>query len=242
MASARPAPGSDHRGSRATQVARRVRVCGMAAPAAAISRPPRCRFPPEHASADLLRRRVGRELARDPPLVQRHDAVGQRVDLIELRRDQQDRAAGRLLLQDLPSRRTRSPRRPSRGWAAPRATGRDRSPAHAPGSASAGSRPDSVRAVTSMLRARTSNSASNRVASSLILRMREDADRPENSASSCRPMTRVLPQGHVEDQALLVPVLGDERDARVADLLGGQPATSLPSQQRSGPDRPGAAP
>src|SRR5438093_8397130 len=54
-----------------------------------------------HPHADEVGGCVGGIFAGDLALVQRHDPVRQRVDLVELGRDQQDRAPLGLLLEDL---------------------------------------------------------------------------------------------------------------------------------------------
>ena len=122
------------------------------------------------------------------PLVQGHDAVGQRVDLIELGGDQQDPSAGGLLLQDLRSRRTRSRRRRARVWAARRARASGRSRAPARGSASAGCRRTACRGDVDA--PRTDVEQPDQLRGELLdPSERQDAEPVENGGSSCRPRT-----------------------------------------------------
>ena len=127
--------------------------------------------PPSIPTPMSSARRVGRELARDAALVQGDDPVGQRVDLVELGRDQQDGAPRLPSAPGSVARRTRSRRRRALASAGP--------PAAASGAESSSRArisfcwlpPDRVPAVDAMLRARTSNIWISRSASALILRM-----------------------------------------------------------------------
>src|SRR5581483_188837 len=77
-------------------------------PGASITRAPprsRSRFlaaAAEHLEADLLLGRVGAVLAHDLPLVDDEDAVRERQDLVQLERQEQDRAALVALLDEAP--------------------------------------------------------------------------------------------------------------------------------------------
>ena len=73
-----------------------------------------------HREAELLLGRGRRELADDPALVDDEDAVGEREDLLELERDEQDRAALRRAVRRGGGGRTRSRPRRGRASAAPR--------------------------------------------------------------------------------------------------------------------------
>ena len=89
--------------------------------------------------------RVGRILAGDPPFVDRHDPIGERVDLVELGRDQEDAPCLPPSGRGSGARRTRSPRRRARGSAGTRSAASGWCPAHGRGSASAGSHPRACR-------------------------------------------------------------------------------------------------
>ena len=78
--------------------------------------------------------------------------------------------------------------------------------------------PESVDTVTSTLSVRMSNVLTNRAASSLIFLMNRTPSAPGELGVVLAPEHRVLPQRHVEDEALLVPVLGDVAHPGVADV------------------------
>src|SRR5262245_15384039 len=76
--------------------------------------------------------------------------------------------------------------------------------------------PDSVEAVTSTLRARMSNSFTSRVARSYLLD-EQHPERPGEIGVVLSAEHRVLPERHVQDQALVVAVLWDVPHAGVPD-------------------------
>ena len=97
----RSASALDRSPTRATRASERGRRATMPTPATISSPPPASRAP-EHPEPDLLRRRVGRVLPGDPAFVDRHDPVGEGVDLVELGRDQEHAPSFLLLVEDLP--------------------------------------------------------------------------------------------------------------------------------------------
>src|SRR5918996_661253 len=53
-----------------------------------------------HRDPELLVGHAGRELARDPAFVDDEDAIGERLDLLQLERDEEDAATGVALLDE----------------------------------------------------------------------------------------------------------------------------------------------
>src|ERR671911_368685 len=90
---------------KATATARPVNMRGVAPssvrPMAVGGAPPPPAGPPGHQQAELLVGRVRADLADDPPVVDDRYAVGERADLFELERDEQDGLALRALLEEL---------------------------------------------------------------------------------------------------------------------------------------------
>ncbi len=179
--------------------------------------------------AHLFRRGVRREFGSDAALVERDDAVGQRVDLVELGRDQQHRPALGLLLQDLRQTNSIAPTsRPRVGCAATKSfgiglelAGQDQLLLVAARQGSGGhvdaSRPH----------VETLDESGGKL---LDLLDEQEAAGAAELVIVLTPQDRVLPQRHVQHQTLLVPVLGDERDPRVAD--------AAPCSGRPDPGRP----
>ena len=181
-------------------------------------------------------RRVRRELARDPPLVERHDPVGEGVDLVELGRDQQHGAPVGLLVQDLaPDELDRADVEAARGLRGDAAAS-GRSRARARGSASAGCRPRACppsRRCCARARRRARPAASR---ARLIFLMNRTPPRRENSVVVLAAQEAFSHSGHVEHEPLPVPVLGDEPDPGVADAPPcRRPPRSLPARRTGRP-------